>query len=85
VLCRPHLQPVIAGRLKGRKDGGRLLFTREDLDGICRGVAMSGKASQARYKVEILRADKAPALFEKVVAIRDPALVPREPLGKAWK
>jgi hypothetical protein len=46
---------------------------------------MSGKASQARYKVEILRADKAPALFEKVVAIRDPALVPREPLGKAWK
>jgi excisionase family DNA binding protein len=22
------------GRLKGRKDGGRLLFTREDLDGI---------------------------------------------------
>jgi hypothetical protein len=46
---------------------------------------MSGKASQARYKVEILRADKAPALFEKVVAIRDPVLVPREPLGKAWK
>ena len=28
------------GRLKGRKDGGRLLFTREDLKRACRGRAM---------------------------------------------